>query len=124
MSEKSLFEKLGGKDAVEAAVDKFYDRVLQDERINYFFKDTDMKKQRNHQKAFLTYAFGGINNYNGRSMRKAHEKLVKEQGLNDSHFDAVVENLATTLQEMGVGGDLIKEVAAVAETVRDDVLNK
>ena len=34
MSEKSLFEKLGGKDAVEAAVDKFYDRVLQDERIN------------------------------------------------------------------------------------------
>ena len=124
MSEKSLFEKLGGKDAVEAAVDKFYDRVLQDERINYFFKNTDMKKQRNHQKAFLTYAFGGINNYNGRNMRKAHEKLVNEMGLNDSHFDAVVENLATTLQEMGVGEDLITQVAAVAETVRDDVLNK
>ncbi len=120
----SLFEKLGGKEAVEAAVDQFYDKVLADDRIKHFFTNTDMKKQRGHQKAFLTYAFGGMKSYNGRNMRKAHEHLVKDMGLDDSHFDAVVENLATTLKELGVTDDLIQEVAAVAESIRDDVLNR
>jgi hemoglobin len=55
----SLYEKLGKKAAVEIAVDKFYERVLMDERIKHFFANVDMKKQRGHQKAFLTYAFGG-----------------------------------------------------------------
>ncbi|WP_372368343.1 group 1 truncated hemoglobin [Candidatus Uabimicrobium sp. HlEnr_7] len=124
MGDKNLFEKLGGKPAVETTVDKFYDRVLKDERINHFFTNTDMKKQRNHQKAFLTYAFGGMKTYNGRNMRAAHEKLVKEKGLNDSHFDAVVENLADTLKSLGIADDLIQQVAAVAETIRGDVLGK
>ncbi len=73
------------------------------------------------QKAFLTVAFGGPNNYSGRGMRNAHAKYVKED-LKDSHFDAVVENLGATLKELGVAVDLITQVAAVAETTRDDVL--
>ncbi|WP_233258292.1 group 1 truncated hemoglobin [[Phormidium] sp. ETS-05] len=55
----SLFEKIGGEAAVEAAVDKFYVRVLADDRINYFFDGVDMEQQRKHQKGFLTFAFGG-----------------------------------------------------------------
>jgi hemoglobin len=45
-------------------------------------------------------------------------------GLNDSHFDAVVENLAITLTELGVSDALIGQVAAIAETTRVDVLGK
>jgi len=118
----TLFEKLGGAEALSAAVDKFYVRVLADDRIKYFFNGTDMKKQAGHQKMFLTYAFGGVDSYPGRGMRAAHQKLVDEQGLSDKHFDAVIENLAATLAEMGVTDDLIAQVAAVAETIRDDVL--
>ena len=55
----TLFEKLGGEAAVDLAVDRFYERVLQDDRINHFFASVDMVKQREHQKAFFTYAFGG-----------------------------------------------------------------
>ena len=51
------------------------------------------------------------------------EALVA-RGLDDSHFDAVVENLAATLKELGVGDDLIGEVALVAESVRPDVLGQ
>jgi len=120
----TLFEQLGGDGAVDAAVDKFYDKVLADDRIKHFFVNTDMNKQRQHQKRFLTYAFGGSPDYPGRSMRAAHQKLVDEHGLNDSHFDAVVENLASTLTELGVGADLIGEVAKIAESIRDDVLNR
>jgi len=118
----SLFEQLGGAPAVEVAVDRFYEKVLADPRINGFFVGVDMDKQRRHQVRFLTYAFGGSPTYNGRGMRVAHEKLVREQHLNDDHFDAVVENLAATLAELGIAEELIAEVGATAESVRDDVL--
>ena len=83
-----------------------------------------MDRQRNHQKRFLTYAFGGLPDYPGKSMRAAHAKLVEEHGLSDAHFDATVENLAAALKELGVSDEMIGEVAAVAESVRDDVLNR
>ncbi len=119
----SLFERIGGRDAVNAAVDVFYKKVLADERINQFFEGIDMKDQRRKQILFLTYAFGGPSNYDGKDMRAAHAELVGE-GLNDSHFDAVVENLATTLKELGVADELIQEVANVAESTRHDILGK
>ncbi len=68
----ALFEKIGGGAAVDAAVDKFYEKVLADDRIKHFFEGVDMKRQADHQKKFLTFAFGGPANYSGRSMREAH----------------------------------------------------
>jgi hemoglobin len=56
-------------------------------------------------------------------MREGHAKLV-QMGLNDSHFDAVIENLAATLSELGVSAELIGQVAAIAQTTRADVLGK
>ncbi|CAG1020938.1 Group 1 truncated hemoglobin GlbN [Patescibacteria group bacterium] len=120
---KTLYEKLGGEPAVNAAVDIFYRKVLSDGRINHFFDDVDMEKQAAKQKAFLTMAFGGPHNYTGADMRKGHAHLV-EKGLNDRHFDAVVENLGATLTELNVPEDLIAEVAALCETTRNDVLNR
>jgi hemoglobin len=119
----ALYEELGGAAAVDAAVDIFYRKVLKDARISRFFTGVDMSKQAAKQKAFLTMAFGGPNNYTGRDMRKAHAPFVK-QGLDDSHFDAVVENLAATLKELKVSDQLIGQVAAVAETTRNDVLGR
>lgn len=118
-----LFHKLGGEAAVNAAVDVFYRRVLSDDRISDFFEDVDMERQAAKQKAFLTMAFGGPVNYSGADMRKGHAHLVA-RGLNDSHFDAVVENLVASLQELNVPAELIAEVGAVCETTRSDVLNK
>ena len=121
----SLYEKLGGKAAVEMAVDRFYERVLADARIKHFFENVDMNKQRGHQKAFLTYAFGGAPQYEGNMMREAHKHLVDGMGLNGGHFDAVVENLVETLKELGISDELIKEVAAIAASPdhKRDVLN-
>ena len=119
----SLFNRLGGEAAVDAAVDIFYRKVLADDRISEFFDGVDMDKQAAKQKAFLTMAFGGPNSYTGEDMRKGHAHLVA-RGLNDSHFDAVVENLGNTLKELGVSDDLIGEVAAIAETTRSDVLGR
>lgn len=120
---QSLYERIGGEPAVNAAVDIFYRKVLNDHRINRFFDNTDMDQQIAKQKAFFTMAFGGPNNYTGKDMRNGHAHLVK-MGLNDSHFDAVMEHLGATLVELNVPQDLIAEAAAIALSARDDVLGK
>lgn len=119
----TLFNKLGGEGAVDAAVEIFYRKVLSDDRISEFFDDVDMDRQAAKQKAFLTMAFGGPNQYSGMDMRRGHAHLVAK-GLNDSHFDAVVENLAATLQELNVPEAHIAAVAALCETTRSDILGK
>jgi hemoglobin len=119
----SLFDQLGGVAAVDAAVDIFYRKVLADHRINRFFDNSDMEKQAAKQKAFLTMAFGGPNNYSGTDMRTAHAHLVK-MGLNDSHFDAVMEHLIATLNDLNVPQPLVDQVDKIAESVRNDVLGK
>jgi len=57
-------------------------------------------------------------------MQIAHRRLADEMGLDDSHFDAVIQNLGGTLKELGVADSLVTEAAAVAESVRNDVLGR
>lgn len=119
----SLYDQLGGAAAVDAAVDIFYRKVLSDDRISHFFDGVDMDRQIAKQKAFLTMVFGGPVAYTGKDMRTGHAHLV-ERGLNDSHVDAVIELLGQTLAELNVPAETIAEVAAIAESVRADVLNR
>lgn len=122
MSE-SLFDQLGGFPAVDAAVDIFYRRVLKDPRVARFFEDTDMDAQREKQKAFLTMVFGGPKEYQGKDLRTAHARLV-QQGLDDSHFDAVAEHLQATLERLDVPAPLVAQVMEIAGSTRSDVLGR
>lgn len=117
----SLYERIGGAAAVEAAVDIFYRKVLMDDTISHFFDDTDMDEQRAKQKSFLSWAMGGPEEYTGKDMRDAHAPLV-EKGLNQAHFDAVAGHLQATLQELNVDEPMIEEVMVLAASCRDDVL--
>lgn len=119
----TLYERLGGAPAVDAAVDIFYRKVLADGRINMFFEAVDMERQAAKQKAFLTMVFGGPSSYTGKDMREGHKHLIA-RGLNDSHVDAVIELLGATLKELGVPDQDIAEVAALADSARDDVLDR
>lgn len=119
----TLYQRLGGAPALDAAVDIFYRKVLTDDRISDFFDDVDMDGQRAKQKAFLTMVTGGPVDYTGSNMRDGHKHLVA-RGLDDSHVDAVIELLAQTLQELGVPETDIAEVGRVANSVRADVLNR
>jgi hemoglobin len=120
---QSLYDQLGGQPAVDAAVDIFYRKVLTDDRISRFFDDVDMDRQISKQKAFLTMVFGGPSSYTGKDMRAGHAHLLT-MGLNDSHVDAVIENLGSTLKELGVAPEVIGKVAALANSVRNDVLGR
>jgi len=123
MATQTLYQRLGGKAAIEAAVELFYSKVIADASIKHFFNNVDMNALKRMQIQFLTLAFGGSKKYNGKSLAEAHSHLV-DKGLDDSHFDAVLGHLGASLDELGVSADLIQEAAAVAESVRDDVLGR
>lgn len=121
MSEPSLYERLGGEAAVEAAVVRFYDKVMADPSLAVYFEHMDLGAQINKQIAFMTMAFGGPNTYSGRDLRTAHAKLVK-RGLGDAHFDAIAGYLAETLDELGVATDVRDDVLRIVGGTRQDVL--
>ena len=116
--EDSLYQKLGGKAAIDAVVDAFYVKVLADKRVKDFFADVSMDKQRRKQKEFLSFAFGGPLPWTGKDMRKAHEGM----GLTEEHFNAIAENLVGTLKDFKVKQELIDQVVAIAVSTKDDVL--
>jgi len=119
----ALYDELGGAAAVDKAVDIFYRRMLADDRVARFFDSVDMERQAAKQKAFLTMVLGGPNAYTGKDMRTAHAPLVAK-GLNDSHVDVVIEHLGGVLKELGASDAQIGQVAALANSVRDDVLSR
>ena len=116
----SIYHRLGGQPAIDAAVELFYVKVLADKSVNHFFDDVNMNKQRNKQKAFLAAAFGGPVPYEGKDMRKAHAHL----DLKESDFNAIAGHLEATLKELKINNALIGEVMAVAASTKDAVLNK
>jgi hypothetical protein len=46
MPAQSLYARIGGREAVEAVVSDFYDRVLADDSVAHYFDDIDMVEQR------------------------------------------------------------------------------
>ncbi|KAB8033287.1 group I truncated hemoglobin [Fluviispira multicolorata] len=120
---ENIFKQIGEDAAVDAAVTIFYRKILKDNRIKHFFTDIDMKIQIGKQKAFLTMLFGGPNQYTGKDLRSGHAHLVK-RGLNDEHFNAVVEHLSTTLSELKVPERIIEQIIGTASAARGDVLGR
>jgi len=116
----SLYHRLGGKKAINAAVDLFYKKVLADDRVNHFFEDVNMNKQIKKQKAFLSAAFGSPVKWTGKDMRTAHKHL----DLKESDFNAIAGHLQATLEELKVKPELIKEAMAIAASTKKDVLNQ
>ncbi len=119
----SLYDRLGGGEAVFAVVKAFYERIMADERLSPFFAHMDLGTQIDKQVAFLTTAFGGPARFTGRELRDAHAGAVR-QGLNDVHFDAVAGHLKATLEALGVPDTLVSEVMVVVESTRGQVLGR
>lgn len=121
MVQQTLYEKVGGEDAVAKVVDYFYSElVLKDETVNHFFEHTDMEKQKSHQTKFISFALGGPKQYTGKSMAKAHEGL----NLQPEHFNAIAKHLHDALAHFGVEEADIDTALTKVASLRDDILYK
>ena len=121
-TDTSVYDLLGDdRRPMRLVTSAFYRLVLTDDMLAPYFAGVDMDKQVVMLAEFLAMAFGGPHAYAGRDLRTAHAGLV---GLTDAHFDRVVAHLAGTLRQYGVAEGDVATVTAVAETLRDDVLNR
>ena len=120
---QALYDRIGGEAAIMAAVDLFYEKVLEDEITRPFFDGLDMAAQSRKQVAFMAWAFGGPEEFKGRDLRAAHAPLV-QRGLGDVHFDRITQHLEATLKELGIAPDLIAEALLHIGGTRDQVLGR
>jgi len=123
VAEQTLYERLGGENAITATVGMFYERIMADEGLAPYFVGLDMDKQVTKQIAFMTMAFGGPHDYTGKDLRKAHAGLV-ERGLNHGHFVAVAGHLQETLTTLSVPPELITEVMTIVGGTETEVLGR
>jgi hemoglobin len=119
-TQTTLYEQLGGQEAINAVVEEFYARVLADEKVRDLFKNTDMEKQKRHQAAFIAYATGGPNRYQGRTIKKAHEGL----GITEEQFMAVATHLSDSLKHFNVPQHLIDQVIELFASLKGDVVEQ
>ncbi|WP_421881693.1 chemotaxis protein CheW [Pacificispira sp.] len=120
----SLFEKLGGELGIDAVVDMLIAKLEADSRLSPFLQGADSATQAKHAKAYLTQTFGGPSNYKGPDLSKLHRHLVQEMEMDDGHLIAVAGYLADCLNQMGVPAELIDDVMAAIEEIRDGVMGR
>jgi hemoglobin len=116
--QKSLYDRLGGKDAIAAVVDDFAGNVLADTRINKKFAKSDPARLLANLKDFVCFATGGPCKYTGLSMKESHKNMGSTAG----EFNALVEDLVKTLDKFNVGDQEKKELLGALAGLRGDIV--
>jgi hemoglobin len=114
----SLYERLGGLDAITAVVDSFVARCARDDRINEKFVRTDVPRLKKMLVDQVCEATGGPCTYTGRGMRETHDGMEVTAG----EFDALVEDLVATLDEFDVPTAEQEELLGLLGPMRDEIV--
>ncbi|WP_196140693.1 group 1 truncated hemoglobin [Aliikangiella sp. G2MR2-5] len=119
--DNSLFYRVGGDAAVEAAVNLFYENFINEPKIKGFFTDVDHDEQLVKLRKFFKSIMGGEEEFNRVELRDVHAPLV-EKGLNDSHYDIFIKIMTQTLNELDIPVEIAEDFVELCESFRDDVL--
>lgn len=118
--EPSLYQRLGGYDAIAAVVDEFTARVAADDRLNQTFKNTDIPKFKQHLTLQLCQVSGGPCVYLGRDMKTSH----KGMNITPDQFQWTGEHLAAALDKFNVPEKEAGQVLAAAGSMQDDIVGQ
>lgn len=123
MMKKSLYERLGGYNAVAAVVDDFVGRLVADKQFERFFAghSTDSKKRiRQHIVDQFCAAAGGPCVYTGRTMKDSHMGL----NISEADWDAAAKHLVASLDKFKVPEPEKKDLLAFVTSLRGDIVEK
>jgi hemoglobin len=110
----SLYEEIGGRPALRAAVDVFYGRLLADPELAWLFTGGVGMQHRAFVVTALGEALGGPERYRGPMIADAHRDL----GITDAQFDRAAAHLSGTLDEVGVPRPLADQVIVIVAKLR------
>jgi len=120
MMQKSLYDRLGGKDALTAVVDDFVGNVAADKRINGFFAKADIPRLKRNLVDQICQGTGGPCVYTGKDMKTAH----KGMGIRDADFNALVEDLVKTLNKFNVPAKEQGELLGILGPLKPQIVNQ
>ena len=121
--EKSLYQRVGGYDALAAVVDDFIGRLVSDKQFEKFFAgfSVDSKKRiRQHILDQFCAATGGPCVYMGRDMKTTHGGL----GITGADWDAAVKHLTASIDKFKVPRKEKGELLAFVSTLKKDIVEK
>ncbi len=121
MQEKSLYERLGGYDALAAVTDDFIGRLASDPDLARFFGGLSLDSQKRLRQLVvdqLCEATGGPCLYIGRDMKTAHAGL----GISEADWERAVQHLVATLDKFNVPERERDEVLAAISGMKDDIV--
>jgi hemoglobin len=110
----TVYEAVGGRVALAAAVDGLYGRLLADPELAGFFPGSVSDRHRQYVVRILGQALGGPERYHGPDLVRTHEDL----GISDANFGAVAAHLATVLSDLSVPADLAGQVVEAVASLR------
>jgi hemoglobin len=119
----TLFETIGGRLKINAAVESFYKKVLADESLRPFFEGVGVDHLRARQSMFVSMLLGGKVVYTGKDIRAAHEQ-PRRMGMNESHFETFLNHFRAALEEVGVQYDRLDQIIKLLDQSRGAVLNR
>ena len=119
-TEKSLYDRLGGKTAITAVVDDFVGRVAADTRINGKFSNANIPRLKSMLVDQICQASGGPCTYTGRDMKSAHAGM----GVSGRDFDALVGNLVSTIHKLKVPEREKNELLGALGPMKGDIVEK
>lgn len=115
----SIYERIGGQEALITVVDDFYERVLADPELASFFTGSNMSRLKGKQVEFFAQALGGPAEYSGLSMKQVHQG----RGIGQRHFDLVAKYLSESLLAAGVPSETVDEIIGAVAPLSDDIVS-
>ena len=116
--ETSLYQRLGGIEAITAVVDDFVANVADDSRINARFANTDIPRLKRLLVEQICNGTGGPCTYTGRDMKTTHAGM----GITDAEFDALVEDLVRSLDKFKVPAAEKEELLGILGPMKTDIV--
>ena len=117
-TQRSLYDRLGGKTAISAVVDQFVANVADDSRINGRFATTDIPKLKRHLVDQLCMATGGPCTYTGRDMKTTHAGMR----ISNADFGSLVEDLVKALDTFKVPAREKGELLGLLGSMKKDIV--
>jgi hemoglobin len=113
----TLYERIGGHDALEVVVEDFYCRVLDDDHLSGFFAGTNINRLKGKQVEFFAAALGGPKPYIGAPMKQVHQG----RGITIHHFNLLAGHLMDSLTAAGVPEATIAEILRAISPLAADI---
>ena len=121
MSSKSLYERLGGYDAISAVSNNLVDRLQRDPQLGRFWRHRGadgMKRERQLLVDFLCACTGGPMYYKGRDMKLSHIGM----GISESDWTIFLTHADATLKAFSVPKAEYDEVVAFVLSTKADIV--